>query len=301
MHGPPLSPPAHFAILLLASSRPHELIATNGRMPKWQCLRKCCVCQDGEMVTADVQKARKAAAASQAAAKPAAKPALPPKPAMAAKRPAAAPQQQHTSSVFVVQRREPIVTAPSAAARLHAKPASTFAAEQERLAREERERQRQDRQAAKAARKQVQELKQEQSARSAPGGGAAEGDASSDESSSRWLTPTAQALSPSASASSLGAVTPQLSQTTSIACSLTPHGALPGFSLGASVAAWSSSDFGTAAGNGTVAGGEEPAAAFDAAAAVEPESVYWLPPQFDREEPPEAEVDELMRMMMGLG
>ncbi|KAL4433635.1 hypothetical protein ABPG75_000076 [Micractinium tetrahymenae] len=319
------------AVLLLATGRPQELIATNGRMPKWQCLRKCCACQDGEMVTAEVQKARKVPPAPPPAAKPAPKATLPPKPAPAAKKPAPAPRQQQASSGFVVQRREPVATAPSAATRLHgSSSASTFAAEQERLAREEKERQRQERLAVKAARKHAQEQAQaeaqeqdqgrsEQVVLSGRVSSAAEGEGSSDESSVWW--PPAQAQLPSATASSLGAATPQLSHAPSVASSLTPDDALTSFSLGAAVAAWSSSDAGVAPWNGSEAGrpawggseggapgwaaageayAEGPAAAFDAAAAAEPESLFWLPPQFDREGPPEAEVDELMKMM-GLG
>lgn len=288
------------------------------------------------MVTAEVQKARKVAPALQPAAKPAAKPAVPPTPGPAAKRAAMAHRKQQASAGFVVQRREPVATGPSAAARLHgSSSASTFAAEQERLAREEKERQRQERQAARAARMQCKEREQ----RAGGDGCAAEGDHGGDERSPQWLIPAAQALPVFASTSSLGAATPQLSHATSTACSLPlPDDALPGydalpsFSLGAALAAWSSSDVGAAAGDGSIAGeaawgcsratsaasvGTEggaaalavglasqtevlPAAALDTKAANEPESVFWLPPQFDREEAPDAEVDELMRIM-GLG
>lgn len=142
-------------------------------------------------------------------------------------------------------RAQATIIALSAAAMLHgSSTTSTFAAEQERLARGEREWQRQARQAAKAARKQAEEKQaeaqgqaqelEEQGHRQAPIADLAR--------SGRTSSAAARKGSgEEGSVASLAAATRQLSHVPSTASSMPSRHGLPTFSVVDLVAAWSAS------------------------------------------------------------
>ncbi|PRW59322.1 antigen KI-67 isoform X1 [Chlorella sorokiniana] len=142
---------ALLSMLLVADSRPWELLAA-GKTPKWICLRRCVVCQEGVMETAEKVKARKTA------------PAAPPAPAPRPARPAPALKPALARKPAAPPPRRLIEPAPNAAARLHgighsssAGSVSTFAAEQERLAKEAARREAEERKEAARARREAQE------------------------------------------------------------------------------------------------------------------------------------------------
>lgn len=281
-----------------------------GRLCLSACLLACLfpppVAADGEMLTAEVQKARKAAPASRPAptvpapapAKPAAKPAPKRQPAAALRQQAGAPLG---SSV-----RQPLMTnTPTPADRLRGSGStSTFAAEQERRAREAEEQERQQRRAAKEAK-------------------AARAQSEASQHSTEQSAAGSAASLPQPDASSLGMPAPlPLSHQPSTTSSLGPEEALSyAFELGGHVPSWPSSSPATWGGNHSdaphswpdassygapapaydAAGFEAPVGAAAAAATDVAPDVVWLPPQFEgREEAPEEEIDELMAML-GLG
>lgn len=246
------------------------------------------------METAEVVKKKKAAPAAPAAAAPRV-----PRPAPKAPRAPASRAPRQQPAVPVARRAGPVDSGPSPAARMHGSgSANTFAAEQERAAKEAQAKAREERRAAREAERAAQRAQQHQEQLAAlTDGWEVPSDSEGGGASSGWATPATEPAWPPGSdaarpvsGSSLGVPTPQLSHQGSLA----PDAGL-----------LHSSSFASAAGGWGEAKAPDAAwYAFEAAPAPAGQPAasdnHWIAPEFERAPAPDEEVDEYLAML-GLG